>query len=64
MRVINGPNGNYNIYKKNTEYDWHIDAELEKPLFDIKLTCLLNCSDGPYEGGNLYLFSGAEFKIS
>ena len=51
---------NYNIYKKNTEYDWHIDAELEKPLFDIKLTCLLNCSDGPYEGGDLCLFSGKE----
>ena len=51
---------NYNVYKKNTEYDWHIDAELEKPLFDIKLTCLLNCSDSSYVGGDLCLFSGKE----
>ena len=52
---------NYNIYDTNTEYDWHIDASVDNTLSDIKLTCLLNCSDSPYEGGDLCLFSGKEY---
>ena len=34
----------YNIYKKNNEYEWHMDAETFKSS-DIKLTVLINISD-------------------
>ena len=54
---------NYNIYKKNTEYGWHTDGEPSNPIRDIKLTCLLNLSEGDYQGGSLKLFDGKEFDI-
>jgi hypothetical protein len=54
---------NYNIYKKNTEYNWHTDGEPSNPIRDIKLTCLLNLSESDYEGGNLKLFDGKEVDI-
>ena len=54
---------NYNIYKKNTEYNWHTDGEPNNPIRDIKLTCLLNLSEDSYEGGNLKLFDGKERSI-
>ena len=54
---------NYNIYKKNTEYNWHTDGEPSNPIRDIKLTCLLNLSETTYEGGNLKLFDGREVNI-
>ena len=41
---------NYNVYDKNGEYDWHTDVTKNK-VRDIKLTCLLNLSEEPYEGG-------------
>ena len=47
---------NYNIYKKGTEYSWHIDSSAKNPVKDIKLTALLNLSEEPYEGGELVLF--------
>ena len=47
---------NYNIYKKGTEYNWHIDAVSKNPVRDIKLTALLNLSEKNYEGGELVLF--------
>ena len=53
---------NYNIYETGTEYSWHVDAESRSPIRDIKLTCLLNLSEGPFEGGDLYLFKGGEVK--
>ena len=53
---------NYNIYKPGTEYYWHIDAESLNPIRDIKLTAMMNCSDEPYEGGELVLFKGVEEK--
>ena len=42
---------NYNIYGINGKYDWHIDAHKMGSAADIKLTCLLNLSEEPYEGG-------------
>ena len=41
---------NYNVYDKSGEYDWHTDVTKNK-VRDIKLTCLLNLSEEPYEGG-------------
>ncbi len=54
---------NYNTYKKDEEYTWHIDASMKSPIRDIKLTCLLNCSEENYEGGDLYLFRDGEVKV-
>ena len=45
---------NYNVYGTNGEYDWHIDLKGGKGA-DMKLTCLLNLSEEPYEGGDFYL---------
>ena len=42
---------NYNRYGINSGYDWHMDAITKHSLADIKLTCLLNLSEEPYEGG-------------
>ena len=53
---------NYNIYTPGTEYSWHIDAESNNPVRDVKLTAMINCSDEPYEGGELVLFKGVEVK--
>ena len=55
---------NYNTYKEGEEYTWHIDAAMQSPVRDIKLTCLLNCSEENYEGGDLYLFRDGEVKIN
>ena len=54
---------NYNTYEKEEEYTWHIDATMHSPVKDIKLTCLLNCSESEYEGGDLCLFKDKEIKI-
>lgn len=54
---------NYNTYEKNEEYTWHIDATVRSPVKDIKLTCLLNCSEDNYQGGDLYLFRDKEVKV-
>ena len=54
---------NYNTYNIDEEYTWHIDATPQSLVKDIKLTCLLNCSDTSYEGGDLRLFSGQEITI-
>ena len=51
---------NYNIYKKGSEYTWHIDAVPTDTVRDIKLTALLNLSEEPYEGGDLVLFRSKE----
>ena len=47
---------NFNTYQPNEEYTWHIDASMHSAVRDIKLTCLLNCSEEEYQGGDLYLF--------
>tara|TARA_Y100000590_G_scaffold84077_1_gene93799 strand:+ start:968 stop:1507 length:540 start_codon:yes stop_codon:yes gene_type:complete len=54
---------NYNTYEKSEEYSWHIDASMKSPIKDIKLTCLLNCSEKNYDGGDLYLFRDGEIKV-
>ena len=43
-------------------YGWHIDARTESRT-DIKLTCLLNLSEEPYEGGEFLVRSQEEGKI-
>ena len=53
---------NYNTYKKDEEYTWHIDASVKSPIKDIKLTCLLNCSEESCTGGDLSLFVNGEMK--
>ena len=53
---------NYNNYKQNEEYSWHIDATSRSPISDIKLTCLLNLSEENYTGGELVLFKGKEIE--
>ena len=50
---------NYNTYEKNGEYGWHIDAN-ESCEYDLKLTCLLNLSEEPYEGGDFYTINQKE----
>ena len=53
---------NYNVYGTNGEYDWHIDAIQENNPVDMKLTCLLNLSEEPYEGGEFHTI-GTDEKI-
>jgi len=54
---------NYNTYNIDEEYTWHIDATVESPVKDIKLTCLLNCSETNYEGGDFCLFKDKELVV-
>ena len=54
---------NYNLYNKDEEYTWHIDADFKSTIRDIKLTCLLNLSEEKYEGGDLFLFRDKEIKV-
>ena len=49
---------NYNIYDKNSEYGWHIDAQPGHEE-DTKLTVLINLSDEPYEGGEFEIWNGS-----
>ena len=48
---------NYNVYEENDEYGWHIDSNNIYEQ-DEKLTCLLNLSEEPYEGGEFYTING------
>lgn len=48
---------NYNVYGIGDEYTWHVDANIENTRTDPKLTCLLNLSEEPYEGGEFYTIS-------
>ena len=44
----------YNLYGIGGKYEWHIDSnKTEGP--SPKLTCLLNLSEEPYEGGDLHI---------
>ena len=54
---------NYNSYKIDEEYSWHMDGTIESPVRDIKLTCLLNCSEENYQGGDLFIFREGEKKV-
>ena len=47
---------NINEYdEKNNSYDWHVDCNVYGSKEDLKLTCLLNISTEPYDGGRLHL---------
>ena len=50
---------NYNVYGKNGEYGWHIDKQ-DYATQDTKLTCLLNLSEEPYEGGDFFIVGEKE----
>ena len=50
---------NYNVYGVGGEYGWHIDANKDT-AYDAKLTCILNLSEEPYEGGEFYMVSSKE----
>ena len=49
--------------KFKSEYDWHLDLIFDHPATDLKLTCILNVSDEPYEGGSLWLASGEPIEV-
>ena len=51
---------NYNVYGVEGEYGWHIDSNIEKTSIDMKLTCLLNLSEEPYEGGKFCAINSDE----
>ena len=53
---------NYNVYGVKGEYGWHVDANNEEKLYDMKLTCLLNLSEETYEGGE-FCTIGSDEKI-
>ena len=48
----------HNVYEVGGEYGWHIDANSNTS--DTKLTCLLNLSEEPYEGGEFYTIHSNE----
>jgi len=50
---------NYNVYGPSGEYGWHVDAD-GRGGSDIKLTCLLNLSEEPYEGGDFFIIGRNE----
>ena len=52
----------YNVYGIGDEYGWHIDINYTSTPIDSKLTCLLNLSEEPYEGGEFKL-TGIDEKI-
>lgn len=56
---------NHNVYDstKGGEYEYHIDVESYKLDFTTKLTCVLNLSEDPYEGGEFYIKDGPEIHI-
>tara|TARA_B110000196_G_C21010365_1_gene597557 strand:+ start:226 stop:858 length:633 start_codon:yes stop_codon:yes gene_type:complete len=49
---------NYNVYGTGGEYEWHIDVNNMIQPLDAKLTCLLNLSEEPYEGGEFCIVGG------
>ena len=55
---------NYNVYGVGGEYGWHIDANKDT-TYDAKLTCILNLSEEPYEGGEFHMVSsGKKFEFT
>ena len=54
---------NYNVYGENGQYNWHIDRNPKGPE-DMKLTCLLNLSEEPYEGGDFHVVGAGPIKFT
>ena len=50
-----------NTYGPGDKYGWHHD-ESRSPVFDTKISCLINLSDS-YEGGEFYTFTGEEILV-
>ena len=52
---------NFNTYtaEEKSYYEWHIDSS-GSPMFDVKLTVLVNLSINSYEGGQFQMFDGIE----
>ena len=50
----------YNVYGVGDKYGWHIDQNPRNVMFTPKLTCLLNLSEEPYEGGDLHIVGSDE----
>ena len=62
--VLNYHNIFYNIYKPGAEYEWHTDGiQSKNPVSVVKLTCVLNMSQGSYEGGALEVAISAPTEV-
>ena len=55
---------NYNIYEVGGEYQWHVDGTSSNKAYDIKLTCILNLSEEPYEGGEFNMTGAGNIKFT
>ena len=53
---------NYNMYRPQTEYSWHVDVN-RNANHDMKLTMLINLSEGRYTGGKFELFEGSCIEV-
>ena len=53
---------NYNMYRPQTEYSWHVDVN-RNANHDMKLTMLINLSEGRYTGGKFALFEGSCIEV-
>ena len=47
----------YNVYGTGGKYGWHVDSN-STGMVSPKLTCLLNLSEEPYEGGEFCILGG------
>jgi hypothetical protein len=56
---------NLNIYDSSIEggYDWHIDGNSGRKMFDIKGTILINLSIKPYTGGEFQIFQRGGYTV-
>jgi hypothetical protein len=61
FNIYNNQTLNYSIYnsKDKADYDWHRDIS-GSPMFDTKLTLLINLSDEEYEGGQFQILTENE----
>lgn len=50
--------------KENGQYQYHFDGEKMDKMFTMKLTCIINTSEKPYEGGQFILNTGIETHIN
>ena len=56
---------NFNVYSEKNRggYEWHYD-ESRSESSDIKLTIVVNLSDGKYEGGQLEMFRNQSMMVT
>ena len=53
----------YNVYGPGGGNGWHIDLNPKGPE-DMKLSCLINLSEEPYEGGELHIVGAGPIKFT